>query len=135
RFEMTGLVLESSGSGTVSIAHEAVPDFMPAMVMPFTLEDPREGDELSPGDRVSFTLRVTPSASRATNFVVTGRDMRTLGAYAAARATETRRVRPGDPVPAFKLVDQEGRTFTDADLAGDPTVLTFIFTRCPLPEF
>src|SRR5690606_31404656 len=86
RFEMTGLVLESSGSGTVSIAHEAVPDFMPAMVMPFTLEDPSEGDELSPGDRVSFTLRVTPSASRATNFVVTGRDMRTLGAYAAARA-------------------------------------------------
>src|SRR5690606_14626450 len=76
-----------------------------------------------------------PSASRATNFVVTGRDMRTLGAYAAARATETRRVRPGDPVPAFELVDQEGRAFTDADLAGEPTVLTFIFTRCPLPEF
>ncbi len=31
----------------------------------------------------------------------------------------------------FKLVDQEGRTVTDADLNGRPTLMFFGFTHCP----
>jgi protein SCO1/2 len=33
-------------------------------------------------------------------------------------------------VPAFDLVDDEGRTFTAEALRGHPTVVNFIFTRC-----
>jgi protein SCO1 len=32
----------------------------------------------------------------------------------------------------FRLVGRDGRTVTDADLAGGPWVASFIFTRCPL---
>lgn len=33
--------------------------------------------------------------------------------------------------PAFALVDQNGRTFTNADLAGKVWVASFVFTHCP----
>lgn len=32
---------------------------------------------------------------------------------------------------AFRLVDQDGKTVTDADLKGRPTLVFFGFTRCP----
>lgn len=33
-------------------------------------------------------------------------------------------------VPAFTLVDQEGKAFTEEALRGHPTIVNFIFTRC-----
>jgi protein SCO1/2 len=33
-------------------------------------------------------------------------------------------------VPAFSLVDEQGRTFTEEALRGHPTIVSFIFTRC-----
>jgi protein SCO1/2 len=34
-------------------------------------------------------------------------------------------------VPAFSLTDQRSRTVTDRDLAGQPWIANFVFTRCP----
>jgi protein SCO1/2 len=45
------------------------------------------------------------------------------------------RAAPGVVVPAFQLVDQAGRSFTMRDFAGRVLVITFIYTRCPLPNF
>jgi protein SCO1 len=45
------------------------------------------------------------------------------------------RVKQGDAVPAFSLTAQDGRAFTAADLRGRLTAITFVFTRCPMPEF
>jgi protein SCO1/2 len=135
QFAATGLIVAVLEGGQVSVAHEAIPDFMPAMTMPLTLADRRDAGRLRPGDRVQFTLRVSDQASRAADVVVTGRDERALAAYAAARSAPSARLRPGDVVPVFRLVDQAGTPITGEDLRGHPTVLTFLFTRCPLPEF
>lgn len=35
-----------------------------------------------------------------------------------------------DPVPAFALVDHEGRAFDERALAGRPTVMSFVFAHC-----
>jgi protein SCO1/2 len=61
-------------------------------------------------------------------------------ADAAAPATHSRpgpgeRADPGRIVPAFPLVNQDGRPFTMRDFAGRGLVTTFIFTRCPMPDF
>jgi protein SCO1/2 len=45
------------------------------------------------------------------------------------------RAMPGAIVPEFRLVDQDGETFMLRDLAGKAVVMTFIYTRCPLPDF
>ena len=38
-------------------------------------------------------------------------------------------------MPAFHLIDQNGKPVTLETFHGHPFVLTFIFTRCPLPNF
>ncbi|HUG12231.1 MAG TPA: SCO family protein, partial [Opitutaceae bacterium] len=117
--------------GRVIIDHEEIPDYMPAMTMAFTPADPAEVAGLRDGDAIRFRWRVSKGGSVADTFMITGR---AASVAPVARAT-VRRVREGDAVPAFNLVDENNRPFTQADLLGRNTVITFIFTRCPVPEF
>jgi protein SCO1/2 len=48
---------------------------------------------------------------------------------------EDQRVHIGETVPDFKLTDQDGRKLALSDFRGQAVVLTFIYTRCPLPNF
>jgi protein SCO1/2 len=101
------------------------------MTMAFTLA----GDatvRLAPGDRVRFRLRVGSGPSVAEDVAVTGRDAALPRAAAAAAPTRLKR---GDTIAPFALVDERGRAFTEADLRGHQTIVTFIFTRCPVPEY
>jgi protein SCO1/2 len=41
----------------------------------------------------------------------------------------------GDAVPDFKLRNQDGRTIHLAQFKGKVLLITFIYTRCPLPNF
>lgn len=41
----------------------------------------------------------------------------------------------GQPVPDFELLDQTGAPFRLSDAEGQVVAVTFIYTRCPLPEF
>jgi protein SCO1/2 len=42
---------------------------------------------------------------------------------------------PGDAVPDFKLRNQDGRPIHLGQFRGKSLVVTFIYTRCPSPEF
>jgi protein SCO1/2 len=48
------------------------------------------------------------------------------------RAAEAR---PGDAVPDVALVNHDGKSFRLSQLRGKTVVLTFIYTRCPLPNY
>jgi protein SCO1/2 len=133
RFEVTGVIVAPVDNGTMTVAHEDIPGYMPAMTMPFALADREDGGRLSPGDRVRFTLAVGQERSRAENVTVSGRDPAV--AAAASRTRSSARLRNGDAVPPMNLIDQDGKEMTSADWRGHATVVTFIFTRCPMPEF
>lgn len=135
RYQVTGIVVAAPVGPAVEVAHDDIPGFMPAMTMPFALKTPAEATGLEPGDRVRFTLRVGERESWAEDLVVTGHDTEAARRLAAPRTSSTTRLRDGDAVPAFELVDQHDVALTAADLQGHQTVVTFIFTRCPLPEF
>jgi protein SCO1/2 len=131
-FTVRGVVRGAFQDGAITIQHEAIPGFMPAMTMPF-FTDEQETRGLLPGDHVEFLFRVGEQ-SRATRFRKLGRADEPPAP--AARATSrAARLRPGDTVPAFQLLDETGAPLTAETLRGRPTVLTFIFTRCPVPEF
>lgn len=130
-FDVTGIFKARLDDGRVIIDHEDIPDYMPAMTMAFTPADPAEVAGLKDGDAIRFRWRVFKGGSVADNFVVTGR----TSAPAPVVRASVRRVREGDAVPPFNLVDENNRPFTQADLLGRNTVITFIFTRCPVPEF
>jgi protein SCO1/2 len=133
-YDVTGTVTAPPAGGQVMVAHEDIAGYMPAMTMPFNLA-PGAPPRLAPGDRVRFVLRVDAAGSRAGAFVVTGHDAAVAEAAMAAVRVPARRLRPGDALPELDLIDQAGTPFTGAELRGRRTVLTFIFTRCPVPEF
>jgi len=44
-------------------------------------------------------------------------------------------LKPGDAVPDARFVDQNGKTRSFGGFKGSPVVMTFIYTKCPLPTF
>lgn len=141
RFEVTGVVVEPLAEGEIVIDHAEIPGFMPAMTMPFYVDraDPVVS-QLRPGDRIAFTFVVGDDASFATAFRRQKGASPRVDAAGSVDATDRRRpasqrLREGEKLPAFNLIDQSGDAFTDENLQGRRTVLTFIFTRCPVPEF
>lgn len=132
-FDVTGLIKARLDDGALVIQHEEIPGYMAAMTMRFTPADPREAAALQPGDRVRFRYRVSEDgADVADRFVVTGKENLKTKSSSVARS---RRLKPGDEVPAFSLLDETGSAFTNASLNERFTVVTFIFTRCPVPEY
>src|SRR5689334_10753725 len=63
-FQVKGVVKKLDPDGkTVQIRHEEIPNYMPAMTMPFESKNPKELTGLKPGDAISFRLTVTDSDS------------------------------------------------------------------------
>jgi protein SCO1/2 len=132
-FEVAGVIRAPLADGRLVIAHDDIPGFMPAMTMAFTVANPADAASLKPGDKVRFQLRVGETASTVGDFKVSGHE---APAVAAKPTTATRgRLREGDAVPQFSFIDQDSRPFASAEFRGRLTVLTFIFTRCPVPEY
>jgi len=133
-FEVVGVLTAPAAEGRVTVAHDDIPGYMPAMTMPFVL-GPGVQARLAAGDRVRFTLRVAEDWSRAEDIVVIGHDAEVARMTAEAAPGALRRLKKGDVLPPFSLTTEAGRDFTQADLRGRVTAVTFIFTRCPVPEF
>jgi protein SCO1/2 len=133
-YEVAGVVTAAPADGRLIVSHQDIPGYMPAMTMPFAVA-PEAMPALTPGDRVRFTLRVAAEWSRAEGFVKTGRDEAVASALRAPAPGSRARLKPGDPLPAFSLLTHENRAFTSDDFRDRLTVVTFIFTRCPVPEY
>ncbi len=133
-YAVSGVVTAAPAEGRVMVAHDEIPGYMAAMTMPFAV-DPTRPPAVRPGDRVRFTLRVAEASALAEDFEVTGYDPAVVAALQGGSPATASRVRTGDAVPDFTLTDQAGRSFTRGDLDGQVTAVTFIFTRCPVPEF
>ncbi len=133
-FEVVGVVTAAPAEGRITVAHNDIPGYMPAMTMPFVLGR-RVPARLAPGDRVRFTLRVAEDWSRAEDIFVVGRDAgvaRTAAEVTPGAARQ--RLKKGDVLPVFSLTTEAGRGFTHADLRGRVTAVTFIFTGAPCPS-
>lgn len=136
-YTATGVVrVPIDASGRITIAHEDIPGLMPAMTMKFDVAEPAEAAELKSGVRVRFVLRTAGAKWTAGSFFIIGReDAPAVPNAAPAAPSRSQRLREGGAVPPFSLVTETGRSFTAEDLRGRLTVLTFIFTRCPVPEY
>lgn len=115
----------------VTIDHEAIPGFMEAMVMPFTLRDREALKVVEPGDQIQATLALgTDGSAWLENPIIT------KGAPGGDAATANLPgPRAGDEVPDFSLVNQDGKRIRFRDYQGRAVLLTFIYTRCPLPDY
>jgi len=134
-YKLVGVVraVDPAG-GVVTIRHEEIRGFMKPMTMPFSVRKTDANrevlDGLRPGDKVEATLRVTGEDSELSDLEITD--------YAAPEPivfAEPSRLSIGAAVPDFAMTTQEGKALKLSDLRGEVVVLTFIYTRCPLPNF
>jgi protein SCO1/2 len=138
-YQVQGRVAGFGDDGrTVIVEHEAVPGLMPAMTMSFTLRDGVLPEGLAVQDAVRFRLVLTRTQSWIDNLEVLPDSA--VAAHPAGRPdpafTEpSPLLSPGDPAPAFTLVNQNGKTITRSDFEGQALLVTFIYTRCPLPDY
>jgi protein SCO1/2 len=127
------IVATDAAKGDVTLDHEAIPGFMDAMVMPYKLKDASILSELHAGDAITADVLVSqdPNADVLLDHIVVvaqGKpDYRPPVSYHVPA--------PGDAVPDFKLRNQDGRPIRLAQFKGKALLITFIYTRCPRPDF
>lgn len=127
------VVSTNSATGEVTLNHDAIPGFMDRMTMPYKLKDQNILSELHPGDVLTADLDVSGNG-----------DARAVLDHIVVVAQGKPDYRPtkiyhvpvqGDVVPDFRLRNQNGRTIHLHQFRGKDLLITFIYTRCPLPDF
>lgn len=131
RYPIKGKVVNVDKRGSVvNIAHEPIPGYMEAMTMPFKLKDLSLLDVMTDGDRLQATLVVAGARSWLEDVVVVRE-----AADPGATSVSSIEPKPGDEVPDFALVNQDARRINLRQYRGRIVVVTFIYTRCPLPDY
>ncbi|MGA8673020.1 MAG: SCO family protein [Terracidiphilus sp.] len=133
-YKLRGKVVSTNPtSGEVTLDHEAIPGLMDAMTMPYKLKDASIVSELHPGDVITADLLVSQDADADVvldHIVVVAQgkpDYKPVVAYHVPA--------PGDLVPDFALRNQDGQEIHIKQFRGKELLITFIYTRCPLPNF
>ncbi|HVG32057.1 MAG TPA: SCO family protein [Pyrinomonadaceae bacterium] len=133
RYEVKGKVVRvDKEKHRVTLDHEEIPGYMEAMIMPYTLKDEQILNELAPGDQLQATLIVDADSSWLEDVVFTRTSPAASGANGSVATSEPK---PGDAVPNFSLVNQDAKSIRMNGYRGKALLLTFIYTRCPLPEY
>ena len=118
--------------GEMTVDHGDIRGFMPAMTMPFKVRDPGSLKARKPGDLIRATLVIEDSYGIL-------EDIHHTGTKPLPAGTETPTLPsvlpPGHPVTDAAFVDQGGKSRRLADWRGRTVAVTFIYTRCPLPDF
>jgi len=130
-YNLTGRII-SIDRNTQSMVVDAaeVKDFMAAMAMAYKIKDAKELDALAPGDSISADLLVQGNDYWLENIRVTQHATASPPAKADFHMPS-----PGEEVPSFKLVNQSGKHISLAHYRDKVLILTFIYTRCPFPDF
>jgi len=133
-YHLRGKVVSTdTAHGIVVVNHEAIPGFMDAMTMPYQLKDPTIASELHPGDTITADVLVEKSSEETVmldHIVVIAQSKPDYKPAVFYHVPTT-----GDDVPDFKLRNQDGRAIHLSQFRGKTLLLTFIYTRCPLPNF
>jgi protein SCO1/2 len=121
-----------------TINHEEIKGFMAAMTMSYNVRDPKQLEGIAAGALVKAKLIVVSNDAYLVDLQKVGQaPLPQLPAETSAPAASSgfELLKPGELVPDSKFVDQDGKKRTFRSFRGSTVLLTFIYTRCPLPTF
>jgi protein SCO1 len=131
RYDLKGKVVRADLTARrVTLAHDAIPDYMDAMTMEFRVKEQWAIQQMAAGDSVQATLVVDGARSWIESPVIT----KGVTAANAPRGSWVP-ADPGTPLPDVALIDQDNKPFRFARFKGHLLLVTFSFTRCPLPDY
>ncbi len=117
----------------------AIPGYMMAMTMDYSVQNTNELKGISPGDKVMFTLVVSKDNSWIQNIHYVGHSTEAMTNAMSMQMNDspsmTMELKPGDMLPDGILTDEDGRQIHLSDFRGRAVAFTFFYTRCPLPNY
>jgi len=142
----SGLVLKiDPAKHQITVSCEEIPGYMEAMVMTFQVRPSQRIEGLAAGVNIDFTLFTDKTESFADDIRVHPFQSLELDPTQARRlklmenlmspTANSEAIANGQTVPDFSLTDQSQRLITLSQFSGKVVALTFIYTRCPLPDY
>jgi protein SCO1/2 len=132
RYHLVGKVLSvDQQQSSAMIDGQDIPGFMAAMAMPYPVHDSKALASLSPGDQITADVVVTGDGAYLENIIVTKKG---TGSTAQPPGM-SHQPQPGERVPDFALINQDGKSVGLNSFPGKVLLVTFIYTRCPFPDF
>jgi len=120
----------------VVIKHQRIPGYMMAMTMPFSVRETNTLTGLIPGEEITFQLIVTKDDAWIEDIEKTGVAENIVPEGAPIRiAREVEPLEIGEALPDYHLVNEQGRAVSLNQFKGNTLLLSFLFTRCPVPNF
>lgn len=134
QYELSGQILQvRRDTNEVLIKHGDIKGFMPGMTMPFKVRDASLLETKAAGDLVTATLMVHEADVWIATLQKTG--SAPLPEDATPATSRPHILQSGDPAPTAVLIDDDNRPLTLEAWRGSAVAITFIYTRCPLPQY
>jgi protein SCO1 len=145
--DVSGLLLAvDPAHHTITVSCKEIPGYMEPMVMSFRVKDSTLPDGLQPGVTVDFTLTVDKDTSFAEGVRVRpfesleldpteARRLKLVENASSSKPPSAEVLRAGEPVPDFRLTDQNLANVSLSQFRGKIVAMTFVYTRCPLPDY
>ncbi len=131
QYSVRGKVISvDAKDGVIALDTEAIPGFMDAMTMAYTLQNPSIAPGLHSGDKISAQLKLGAAGAVLSDVVITQQAV-----LNRLPPVQYHLPAAGDAVPNFKLLNQSGREIHLDQFRGKVLVLTFIYTRCQSSQF
>jgi protein SCO1/2 len=139
RYPFTGLVISIDSQDQSALINGAdISGFMDAMAMSYKFKPASTLTQLAPGDSISAEVVVVEPATKSEDAVSEYwlENVRIIAHGKLPPAQPALHVpRPGEEVPDFVLTNQNGKRVSIHQYRGKILLVTFIYTRCPFPDF
>jgi protein SCO1 len=130
RYHLVGKVISiDKDHASAMVDGQEIVGFMSAMAMAYPVHDAKALAALNPGDEITADVVVADDGAYLENIVVTKKGD-TKGPTGTSNPPQ-----PGDKVPDFAMVNQDGKRIHLSEYQGDVLLVTFIYTRCPFPDY
>ena len=133
KYVLTGRVITKQPvTQQLVIDNDDIPGFMPAMTMPYAVKDADGFARVQPADIIRADVIMQPQGSVwLEHVVVTGKTVM----KPAAPGAPARVLMIGEKAPDVPMINQDGKTIHFSQFAGKVVLFTFIYTRCPFPDY
>ncbi len=132
RYKLKGkIVAVDKAKKKATVAHEEILGYMPAMTMDFPIREDWVWEDLTKDAEIFAELVIDTD----------GYWLEKIGIVAAPNPNQSPLLiredvaQIGNLVPDFTLVNQDGKRINLKDYRGKALAITFIYSRCPLPEY
>jgi protein SCO1/2 len=141
RYHFTGSVVSIDNQAQTAVVDgDLVQGYMAPMAMTYKFKPPSGLRQLSPGDSIAGDLVVVDhdprdESTEADYWLENVKVTAHAPSPPANAANSFHMPAPGEEVPDFAFTNQDGKKISLKQYRGHVLFVTFIYTRCPFPDF